>query len=107
MDMLLLLVSIITIFISTAFKSIIFYNNKKVSFFSLLMLSIVEVITIIFGGLLFFAMPIIYFGLMIPFYILVIGGLSNIFYSFIVNTLTFLVLFFKLADIFHIQIRVM
>jgi len=30
MDMLLLLVSIITIFISTAFKSIIFYNKNVV-----------------------------------------------------------------------------
>jgi hypothetical protein len=70
------------------------------------MLSVAEIVTMLFGGLLLFAMPIIYFGLMIPFYILVIGGLSNIFSSFIVNVLTFLVLFFKLADIFHIHIRI-
>lgn len=105
MDMLLLLVSIITIFISTAFKSIIFYN-KNVSFFSLLMLSIVEIVTMLFGGLLLFAMPIIYFGLMIPFYILVIGGLSNIFSSFIVNTLTFLVLYqARLGSALHKKLR--
>jgi len=46
MDELLLLVSIATIFISTTFKSIVFYN-KNSSFFSLLMLSVAEVFILV------------------------------------------------------------
>jgi len=102
------LVIFLTSFISTLFKLILFIG-KKVSFLSLLMLSVAEIMgmVLLVGSL--FLLIFIYIGAILAFYALVdesSATFSKIFTSFIFNLVLFINIFIELAHVFHIHITI-
>jgi hypothetical protein len=102
------LVIFLTSFISTLFKLILFIG-KKVSFLSLLMLSVAEIMgmVLLVGSL--FLLIFIYIGAILAFYTLVdesSATFSKIFTSFIFNFILFINIFIELAHVFHIHITI-